>query len=50
MEDFICVVKDKRINPFEKDRLVLKLSKDGMFFVKSSFDVLEVMETSGSHL
>ena len=41
VEDFINVIKDNRINPFDVDIMMWKLSKDGLFSVKPSFDALE---------
>ena len=41
VEDFIRVMRDKRINPIEKDKLVWNFTKDGLYTVKSSIDVLE---------
>ena len=41
VEDFINLIKDKRIKPLEEDRRVWKLTKDGLLSVKSKFDALE---------
>ena len=38
VENLFNLIKDKKINPLEEDRRAWKLSKDGRFSVKSSFD------------
>ena len=47
VENLFNLIKDKKINPLEEDRKAWKLTKDGRFSIKSSFDFLEVgRETS----
>lgn len=40
VEEFIGMIWDKRINTSEKDELVWNATKDDLYIVKSSFDVL----------
>ena len=41
MENLFNLIKDKKINPLEEDKSAWKLTKDGCFSVKSSFNFLE---------
>ena len=41
VQDFICTVQNKKVTPLQKNRLVLKATKDGNFSIKSSFVQLE---------
>ena len=40
VENLFNLIKDKKINSLEKDRRAWKLTKDGRFSMKSSFDFL----------
>ena len=41
VENLFNLIKDKKINPLEEDKSAWKLTKDGCFLIKSSFDFLE---------